>query len=523
MNDMKLRWPLLLALPLLTSAACGGFCRGYTDNSLHESRFTAPERGVALEIDRGALRVTLREGDRTVERAFTVLPEGDRPLRCPTQAGATRVEVLDLGPESLAIAGRTFAHPMIEAACGDRRDAILVDKSGTVEQLVFAPGDGPAPAPRRGEPTPPSATPEGVSPRLDARAASELHGEPARAGYLVWSHPVGAASPETLWVESGADGAHRVVARRDGVLLVGAGTLWSVEWATFPYHEVACDDLDRVDDEAFVSRLRRGEPRSLPLPVARGLAGDGAGTRWVLQSPQDSVLASAVPWDGEFDALLLAEGAVTERTIQFTGGAEGELWLLLREAGASCGEEAVGCIFYAPELGSARDDDEGREDAILDPGGEWATKKLYGARTHGLGPLFEEVAGRFEARLPGSGGQEPEGEGLDDEDAWQEEAGFDPESVSLAQVWQLTHGGAPEGSFVFTYPDEVPPLLDGLCAAPVAVERRRGALPDELLALPPAPEVVRSAIASLPHDTPFGWSSVPETHRGAMFRAFSGR
>jgi len=143
MDTRKLRWLILACIPLVMSAAC----RGNASNSLHETRFIAPEQRVGLDVDRHAQRVTFHEDDRTVvvggartiERAFAVVPEAERPLRCPTQAGATRVEVLDLGPEPLTIARRTYAHPTIEAACIDGREAILTDKSRSVEPLVFAP------------------------------------------------------------------------------------------------------------------------------------------------------------------------------------------------------------------------------------------------------------------------------------------------------------------------------------------------------------------------------------------------
>jgi len=137
------RLTAVLVLPLLTSVACGGFCRGYTDNSLQGAEFSAEEPGVTLSIDREAGVLTLVEGDRTIERAFTVVPESDRPMRCPTQAGATRVEVLELGEEPLELAGKRFDRPVLEAACGKRREAILIDRDadGAVKaELVFEPG-----------------------------------------------------------------------------------------------------------------------------------------------------------------------------------------------------------------------------------------------------------------------------------------------------------------------------------------------------------------------------------------------
>lgn len=508
----------MVALAFIAGSACGSHCQGYVEKRLGDGIYLSTEGGISLEVDRDGQRVVLRDEGRVVERRFRQIPRDERPLRCMTQASGVRVEVLDLGPEVLEFAGRRFPHPMIEATCGKSDGAVIVDRDSGVDEVVFAP------APPTGSDLPPSGS--GHEHPEATRVADGTFDSPetsaARPEYLVWLRSAQSSVPETIWVVAGPREEPLVAARQTGLFVSAAETLWRIGTAHLPVHEFPCDEQDRIEDPDFVRRIRSGPAKQLMVPVAEGVAGKARGRRWLLDMPHD--VESSNPAEEGFESFVLPAGAAGPRSFQFTGGSEGVLWFVLEDHGGTCDGPSP-CVTQVVDLDTSPDEHDHPTYASLAGPGSSVDLLLHQALVDNPVTAVRAAVSRLEARIleflthadaVPAAGIRPN----DHDDHTDGEPGFDAAAVRLAQVWQVSGGGLLRARLVLTYPEPVPPSLDGPCATPHAFETAEAGLPMSSLQLGLPPREVREALARYPGERLFGWSTVDPRHRDAMFEAF---
>lgn len=86
-----------------------------------------------LEIDRESrlMALTLVDGSEIVA-SFIPRDRTEWPAGCPSNINSTRMEVLDIEPDPLAIGGATINHPILVRDCPPDPPRIVLREDGTV-------------------------------------------------------------------------------------------------------------------------------------------------------------------------------------------------------------------------------------------------------------------------------------------------------------------------------------------------------------------------------------------------------
>ncbi|MGD9406334.1 MAG: hypothetical protein PVH95_14410, partial [Anaerolineae bacterium] len=88
-------------------------------------------QGLAIDRDGGVMVLTLVDGS---EIAASLAPRdrSEWPAGCPSNIQSTRMEVLDIAPDPLAIGGTSLSHPVLVRDCPPDPERIVLREDGAM-------------------------------------------------------------------------------------------------------------------------------------------------------------------------------------------------------------------------------------------------------------------------------------------------------------------------------------------------------------------------------------------------------
>jgi hypothetical protein len=84
---------------------------------------------VTVDRERDTVEVRLRDG-AIIDATFTARPEKEWPSGCPTNIGSTKMEVLDLDVDELAIGHIVLKSPVLVCNCPQNPERVILRENG---------------------------------------------------------------------------------------------------------------------------------------------------------------------------------------------------------------------------------------------------------------------------------------------------------------------------------------------------------------------------------------------------------